>query len=82
MVPYWVSQSPSQGMFPKRTLSRSCDEYDVDWGKTFGPGVLDISRVHIVSFMGVFVEGVLRLLFAMQHFSKPLPLIHYGPNIE
>jgi hypothetical protein len=69
-------------MFPKRILSRSCDEYEVDRGKTFGYGVLDISRVHIVSFMGAFVEGVLRPLFAMQHFSKPLPLIYYGLNIE
>jgi hypothetical protein len=24
----------------------------------FGNGVLDISRAHIVSFMGAFVEGV------------------------
>jgi hypothetical protein len=59
MVPYWVGQSPSQGMFPKKTLSRSCNEYEVDWGKTLGNGVLDISRVHIVSFMGAFVEGEL-----------------------
>ena len=49
---------PIQGMFPKRTLSRLCDEYHVDWGKTFEPGVLDISRVHIVSFMGASIEGV------------------------
>jgi hypothetical protein len=40
MVPYWVSQSPSQGMFPKKTLSRSCDEYEVDWGNTLGMGFL------------------------------------------
>jgi hypothetical protein len=33
MVPYWVGQSPSQGMFPKETLSRPCNEYEVDWGK-------------------------------------------------
>jgi hypothetical protein len=59
MVTYWVGQSPSQGMFPKKTLSRSCNEYEVDWGKTLGHGVLDISRVHIVSFMGAFVVGVL-----------------------
>jgi hypothetical protein len=82
MVPYWVSQSPSQGMFPKKTLSRSCDEYEVDLGNTFGHGALDISRVLIVSFMGSFVEGVLHPSFAMQHFSKPLPFIYYGPNIE
>jgi hypothetical protein len=59
MVPYWVSQSPSLGMFPKKTLSKSCNSYEVYWGRIFGHGVLDISRVHIVSFMGAFVEGVL-----------------------
>jgi hypothetical protein len=59
MVPYWVDQSPSQGMFPKKTLSKSCKEYEVNVGMTFGHGVLDISRAHIVSFMGAFVEGVL-----------------------
>jgi hypothetical protein len=84
MAPYWVSQSPSQGMFPRKTLSRSCDEFEVDWGKTSRHGVLDISRVHIVSFMGAFVEGVLHPSFAMQHFSKPFyfPLSYDGLNIE
>jgi hypothetical protein len=24
MVPYWVDHSPSQGVFPKKTLSKSC----------------------------------------------------------
>jgi hypothetical protein len=32
MVTYWVCQSPSQGNFPKKTLSRPCNEYEVDWG--------------------------------------------------
>jgi hypothetical protein len=82
MVPYWVGQSPSQEVFPKKTLSNSCSEYEVDGGMTFGHGVLDISRAHTVSFMGAFVEGVLHPLFAMQPFSKPfyLPLIYYGPK--
>jgi hypothetical protein len=70
MVPYWVGQSPSQGVFPKKTLYKSCNEYEVDGGMTFGYGVLDISRVHIVSFMGAFVEDVLHPSFAMQHFSN------------
>jgi hypothetical protein len=63
MVPYWVSQSPSQGMFPKKTLSRSCDEYEVDWGMNFGHGVLDISRF-ILSHLWVLlwrVHCILRL---------------------
>jgi hypothetical protein len=27
MVPYWVGQSPSQGMFPKKNPYKSCNEY-------------------------------------------------------
>jgi len=61
MVPYWVDQSPSQGIFPKETLSKSCNENDANGGMDFGHGVLDISRVHIVLFMGAFVEGELHL---------------------
>jgi hypothetical protein len=82
MVPYWVFQSPSQGVFPKKTLSKSCSEYEVDGGMSFGHGFLDISRDHIVSFMGAFVEGVFHPLFAMQPFPKPFyfPLIYCGPK--
>jgi hypothetical protein len=40
MVPYWVGQSPSQGMFPKKTPFKSCNEYEMDWGKTSRHGVL------------------------------------------
>jgi hypothetical protein len=59
MMPYWVAQSPSQRMFPKKTLSRLCDEYEFDLGRTLGHVVLHISRVRIVSFMVASVEGVL-----------------------
>jgi hypothetical protein len=69
-------------MSPKKTLYRSCDENEVDWWKNFRDGVLGISRIHIVSIIGAFVEGVLHPSFAMQHFSKPVPLIYYGSNIE
>jgi hypothetical protein len=84
MVPYWVGQSPSQGVFTNKTLSNSCSEYEVDWGMNFGHGVIDISRAHIVPFMGAFLEGVLHPSFSMQPFSKPFyfPLIYYGVNIE
>jgi hypothetical protein len=84
MVPYWVGQSPSQGMFPKKALSRSCNEYEVDWGKTLGHGVLDISRAHIVSFMGAFVEGALHPFFCNSTFFQALymPLLFLNPNIE
>jgi hypothetical protein len=37
----------------------TCSEYEVDGGNTFGHGFPEISRDHIVSFMGSFVEGVL-----------------------
>jgi hypothetical protein len=70
MVPYWVGQSPSQEMFPNKTLSRSCNEYEVYWGNTLGHGVFDISRAHIVSFMGAFVEGVLHLFFCTASFFQ------------
>jgi hypothetical protein len=75
---------PSQGVFPKKTISKSCSEYEVDGGMNFEHGVLDISRDHIVSFMGAFMEGVLHPSFAMQPFSKPsyFPLIYSGSNIE
>jgi hypothetical protein len=84
MVPYWVGQSPSQGMFPKKTLSRPCNEYEVDWGNTLGHGVLDISRAHIVSFMGAFVEGALHAFICNATFFQALylPFIFYGSNIE
>jgi len=74
MVPYWVGQSPSQGIFPKKTLSRSCNEYELDWGSTLGHRVLDISRAHIVSFMGAFVEGALRPFVCNAIFFQSLHL--------
>jgi hypothetical protein len=39
MVTYSVSHSLSQGEFPRWTLSKSCEEYEVDGGDTFGHGV-------------------------------------------
>jgi hypothetical protein len=41
MVPYWVSQSSSQGTFPKRNLSKSCSDHEVDFGaRLLGMGSL------------------------------------------
>jgi hypothetical protein len=57
-------------VFPKKTLSRSFSEYEVDWGKYFWHGVLDISSAYIVSYLDYFVEGVLHPYFSMQYFSK------------
>jgi hypothetical protein len=84
MVPCWVGQSPSQGMFPKKTLSRPCSEYEVDEGITFGHGDLNISRAHIVSFMCSFMEGVLCPSFENATFFQALylPFIFYGLNIK
>jgi len=83
MVPYWVGQSLSQGMFPKKTLSKTCSEYEVDGGRTFWHGVPDISRAHIVSFMGPFMECVLHpfVCNATYFQSLSLPFIFFGPNI-
>jgi hypothetical protein len=81
MVPYWVDQSPSQGVFPKKILSKSCSEYEVDEDMIFGHWVLDISRAHIVSLMGAFVEGVLHPRLQSNIFPSPLlSLIYYGPK--
>jgi hypothetical protein len=77
MVPYWVDQIPSQGVFPNKTLSRSCSEYEVDGDRIFGHGVPDISRAHIVSFMGAFVEGVLHPFVCNQHLSKPFIFLSF-----
>ena len=84
MVSYWVGQSPSQGVFPKKTLSMPFSEYEVDEGRTFGHGVLDISRAHIVSFMGAFVEGVLYPFVCNETFFQTLyfPFIFYNMKIE
>jgi hypothetical protein len=41
-VTYWVSHSSSQVVFPRWTLSKSCEEDEVDGGKTFGHGFHDI----------------------------------------
>jgi hypothetical protein len=82
MMLYWVGQPTCQGVFPKKTLSRPYSEYEMDGGKTFGTGALDISRVHIVSFMGAFMEGVLHPSFATFFQCLYLCFIYYGLNIE
>ena len=35
MVPYWVDHSPSQRVFPKKTLSKSCKRVWSGWGHNF-----------------------------------------------
>jgi hypothetical protein len=42
MVPYWVDQSPSQGVFPKKTLSKSCKNLRWMGVVLLGMGFLDI----------------------------------------
>jgi hypothetical protein len=37
-----VNHSPSQGLFLRWNLSKSCKEYEVDGGRNFGHGVHDI----------------------------------------
>jgi hypothetical protein len=41
-VTFCVNHSLSQGVFSRWTLPKSCGEYEVDGGKTFGHGVHDI----------------------------------------
>jgi hypothetical protein len=51
MVPYWVSQSPSQGMFPKRNLSKSCSECEVDFGaRLLGVGSLTYKGLYCLIY--------------------------------
>jgi hypothetical protein len=52
MVPYWVGQSPSQGMLPKKTLSNPGSEYNVDGGRTFEHGVLLMGLKSLDSTVG------------------------------
>jgi hypothetical protein len=85
MLPYWVGQSPSQGMFPKNNISISCKKYEVGWGSIIGHGVLDISRDHIVSCMGAFVDGALHPFICNATFFQALYFpffVFYGLNIE
>jgi hypothetical protein len=41
-VTYWLIHSSSQGVLHGWALSKSCKEYGVDGGRTFGHGVHDI----------------------------------------
>jgi hypothetical protein len=74
-VPYWLCQSPSQGMFPKKTLSRSCDENEVDLGILLGMGFLTYQGF-ILSHLWVPLWRVCYILefplFIMQLFPNPL----------
>jgi hypothetical protein len=71
-------------MFPNKTLSRECSEYEVDGGSNFGCGVPNTSRAHIVSFMGAFVKGVSHTFVCNVTFFQALylPFIFCGLNIE
>jgi hypothetical protein len=77
MVPYWVGQSPSQGMFPKKTLSIPCSEYEVVWGKV-------LLGMRFLTYQELIFYHLCVSLFAMQHFSKPFICLSffYGSNIE
>jgi hypothetical protein len=63
MVPYWVSQSPSQGTFPEKNLSKSCSECEVDLGKTSRYGV----EVVRVSFLELSTIPFLSKLLLINH---------------
>jgi hypothetical protein len=71
-VPYWVGQSPSQGMFPKENLSRPCNEYEVGGGQVLpGIGSLTYKGSYCLIY-GCLYRGCVAPSFAIQLFSKPL----------
>jgi hypothetical protein len=78
MVPYWVSQSLSQGMFPKKALSRPDSVYEVDWGEVLlGMGFLAYQRF-VLFHLWVPLQRVRCIpSFAMQHFSKPFTCLSF-----
>jgi hypothetical protein len=81
MVPYWVGQSQSQGMFPKKTLSRSCNEYEVDWGRLLGMGFLTYQGF-ILSHLWVLLLRVHCIPFLQCNiFPNPLFAFLLSPNI-
>jgi hypothetical protein len=75
MVPYWVGQFPSQAMFPKKTLSRSCNDMRWTGEKLLGMGFLTYQRF-ILSHLWVPLWRVCYILefplFVMQLFPSPL----------
>jgi hypothetical protein len=83
MVPYWVGQSPIQGMFPKKTLSRSCNEYEVDLRRLLGIGLLTYQGLILPHLWVPLWRVCCILLLQCNIFPSPLlPFIYYNPNIE
>jgi len=71
MVSYWVDHSPSQRMFPKRTLSNSCKRVWGGWGCNFWAwGFLTYKDSYCLIY-GCLYRRCVASLFSMQPFSKP-----------
>ena len=75
-VAYLVSHSLSQWVFPRWTLSKSCEEGEVDGVRLLGMGFMTYKGSYCLIY-GCLCRGCVAPSFSMHHFSKPiyLPLI-------
>jgi hypothetical protein len=80
-VTYWVSHSSSQGVFPRWTLSKSCEEDEVDGVRLLGMGFMTYKGLYCLIY-GCLCRGCVAPSFSMHPFSKPiyLPLIYLSPE--
>jgi hypothetical protein len=80
-VTYWVSHSSSQGVFPGWTLSKPCEEDEVDWVRLLGMGFMTYKGLYYLIY-GCLCRSCVAPSFSMHPFSKPiyLPLIDLSPE--
>jgi hypothetical protein len=77
MVFYWVSQSPSQGMFPNRKLSKSCSECEVDFGAILlGLGSLTYKGLYCLIYGCLYRECATSFVFSATLFQSLCHLIY------
>jgi hypothetical protein len=80
-MPYWVNHSSSRGCFPRRILSRLCNECEVDGVRLLGMGFHDIQGL-ILSHLWVPLLRVGHILFLflfLKHiFPSPLLAIYFA----
>jgi hypothetical protein len=73
-VPYWVNQFLKWGMFPRRNLSKSCGECEVDGVRLLGMGFHDIQGLVLSHLWAPLLRAshiLFLFLFFKAHFSKP-----------
>jgi hypothetical protein len=83
MVPYWVSQSPSQETFLRSYLSKPCSECEVDFeSRLLGMGSLTYKGLYRLIY-GCLCRGCdASFVFNPTFFQALCHLIYYSPNIE